>query len=70
LEALTSAQLSRNTEHRVSMSYLKHMIRWQESAHRRYLAAIKCLAQVRRLQSGIPGSQMNVQINVSPATEA
>jgi len=34
-EVLISAQLYRDNKNRVPMSYLKHMIRWQESAQRR-----------------------------------
>jgi hypothetical protein len=65
LELLVSAQLSRdNSEHRVPMSYLRDVWKWQESASRRYLAALKALAQVRRLQSGVQSSQTNVQINL------
>ena len=62
-----SAQLSpsKSRDHHVPISYLQHVLKWQESASRRYLAAIKTLAQVRRLQSGIPNSQTNVQINLS-----
>ncbi len=49
-------------------SYLKFLLGWQEKAHRRLLSAIKALAQVRRLQSGMPNSQTNnVQINL-PST--
>ncbi len=65
-EVLMAAQLSLEGKHRVSMSFLKHMLKWQESAHCRYLAAIKSLAQVRRLQNNTPGVQFNTQINVSP----
>jgi hypothetical protein len=36
----------------------------QESAHRRYLAAIRELARVRRLQAGAPALQVNTQINI------
>jgi hypothetical protein len=68
-EALLNAQLSRGSAvKRCPPSYLKFMIGWLESAHRRYLAAIKSLAQVRRLQSNTPGVQFNTQINVSPKT--
>ena len=46
-------------------SYLKFLLGWQEKAHRRLLSAIKALAQVRRLQGGMPNSQTNnVQINL------
>ncbi len=66
-ELLMSAQLSpsKSRDHHVPTSYLQHVLKWQESASRCYLAAIKTLAQVRRLQSGIPNSQTNVQINLS-----
>jgi hypothetical protein len=37
----------------------------QESANRRYLAAIKALAQVKKLQANTPAVQYNTQINVS-----
>jgi len=43
------------------------MLRLQESAHRRYLAAMKTLAQVRKLQ-GPSKVQVNIggnQVNVS-----
>ena len=63
LELLVSAQLSdANKEKRVPMSYLRDVWRWQESASRRYLAALKTLAQVRKLQSNTPGIQYNTQI--------
>jgi hypothetical protein len=66
-EALLNAQLKRGSEvKRCPPSYLKFMIGWLDSAQRRYLAAIKSLAQVRRLQSHTPGMQFNTQINVSP----
>ena len=67
LELLMSAQLapSKSRDHHVPTSYLQHILKWQESASRRFLAAVKTLAQVRRLQSGIPSSQTNVQINLS-----
>ena len=63
-EALMSAQLYRENKNRVPLTYLKHMIRWQESAQRRYLSAIKELARVKKLQSNTPGIQVNTQINV------
>jgi len=65
-DVLMAAQLWRGNEKCVSPSYLKHMIRWQESATRRYLAAIKCLVQVRRLLR--PSMQINYaeqQVNVA-----
>jgi len=68
LDALVSVQLCPELppEKLAPMSYLRHVFRWQESASRRLFAAIKALATVRRLQSGIPSARcMNVQINVS-----
>ncbi len=67
LELLMSAQLSpsKSRDHLVPTSYLQHILKWQESASRRFLATVKTLAQVRRLQSGIPNSQTNVQINLA-----
>ncbi len=66
LEALLNAQLKRGEGvPRTPPSYLKFVIGWLESYHRRYLAAIKALAQLRRLQSGMPSSQTNVQINLA-----
>ena len=50
---------------RLSHSCLKFYRGWQEQAHRRLLSAIRELARVRRLQSGVPNSQTNVQINLS-----
>lgn len=58
LEALVGAQLSPdNKDRRVPMSFLKHAIKWQESAHRRYLSAIKTLVQIRKLG---PAVQINM----------
>jgi hypothetical protein len=65
LELLNSAQLTHIPEvQRVPPSFLKFYVAWQEQAHRRYLSTIRELAKVRRLQSRVPGSQMNVQINL------
>ena len=66
LEMLVSAQLSAELppEQRSPMSYLQHVFKWQESASRRYLAALKTLAQVRKLQINTPGIQYNTQINL------
>ena len=43
------------------------MMKWQESANRRFLASIRELARVRKLQSGRPNAQTNVQINLGAA---
>jgi hypothetical protein len=48
----------------VSVPYLLQMAKLQESVNRRYLQAIKTLAQVRKLQANTPGVQFNTQINV------
>jgi hypothetical protein len=72
LELLMSAQLSPTStsrDHHVPAFYLRHILKWQESASRRFLAATKVLVQVRRLQSGIPNAQTNVQINLSATGE-
>jgi hypothetical protein len=67
LEALTSAQLQRG-EHmkakRVPDSFLKFILKWQESAQRRYLSAIRELTRIRKMQSGTPGVQYNTQLNL------
>ena len=63
-EVLMTAQLALDGKHRVSVAYLKHMIKWQESANRRYLSSIRELARVRKLQSNTPGVQFNIQNNV------
>jgi hypothetical protein len=66
LELLLSAQLTTELpkSQRMSHSFLKFYRGWQEQAHRRLLSAIRELARVRRLQSGVPSSQTNVQINL------
>ena len=63
-EALLSAYyggLSKN----LSPAYLLKMSKLQEITNRRYLSAIKTLAQVRKLQGATPAFQVNTQINVS-----
>jgi hypothetical protein len=65
-EAILCGQLQTGLgNRRASPSYLKFLLGWQEQAHRRLLSTIKALAQVRRLQSGTPGLQTNVQINLA-----
>jgi hypothetical protein len=66
LDALMSVQLcpDLSPEKRAPISYLRHVFRWQESVSRRYLAALKTLAQVRKLQSNTPDRQYNTQINL------
>jgi hypothetical protein len=65
LEALMSAQFIPGKHTKVSISFRMHMLKWQESANRRYLAAIRELARVRKLQSNTPGIQYNQQININ-----
>jgi hypothetical protein len=64
LEALHAAYFVRGDHEKPAISYLLKMVRVQESANRRYLAAIKQLAQVRKLQANTPDIQLNAQINV------
>jgi hypothetical protein len=67
LDLLLSAQLTTELpkSQRMSHSFLKFYLGWQEQAHRRLLSTIRELARVRRLQSGVTNSQTNVQINLS-----
>ena len=67
LELLLSAQLMTELpkSQRMPHSFLKFYLGWQEQAHRRFVSSIRELARVRRLQSGVPHSQTNVQINLS-----
>lgn len=71
LDVFMSAQLFHGGEnnHRLHPRELKPWLDWQERANRQLLRNIKTLATVRRLQSGLPNSQMNVQFNVSYAPE-
>jgi hypothetical protein len=71
LECLVSAQLSSDLpkEQRTGMSFLRDILKWQESASRRYLAALKTLAQVRKLQSNTPSIQYNTQINLPTTSD-
>jgi hypothetical protein len=68
MDTLTSAQLARDAQRHVPSTYLLQMVKLQESANRRYLAAIKALAQVRRLLGPARSVQINVgenQVNVA-----
>ena len=65
-DALMAGQLNKDNEHRTPISYTLKMLKWQESATRRYLAAIKVLVQVRKLLR--PSVQINYaeqQVNVA-----
>jgi hypothetical protein len=59
-EALMAAQLDKENERRSPLSYTLQMLKWQESANRRYLAAIRELARVRKLQAGARASAASV----------
>jgi len=65
-EALSSAWYSGQTKGKTSPAFMLQMVRLQESAHRRYLQAIKTLAHVQklrgpsRLQVNIGGQHVNV----------
>jgi hypothetical protein len=68
LETLVSVQLLGDLprERRSPMSFLQHVFKWQESANRRFLSAIRELARVRKLQkNNTPGVQFNTQINLA-----
>ena len=62
-EALMSAYYGGNAKN-VPPSSIDQMAKLQESAGRRYLAAIRALAQVRKLQAGTPAAVFNTQINL------
>ena len=66
LEALLATQYRRNvgdSPERSSPSYLLQQSRILDGATRRYLAAIRELARVRKLQAGAP-VHVNTQVNV------
>jgi hypothetical protein len=67
LEVLITAQYQKRLGdggERSSPSYIIQQSRILESATRRYLAAIRELARVRKLQAGAPPVQVNTQVNV------
>ena len=67
LELLNSAYLTHGakSQQQVPHSFAKFYLDWQEKVHRRFLSAIKHLAKVRQLQSGVPNTHTNnVQINL------
>jgi hypothetical protein len=64
LEGLIAAQYQRDVKsHRVPPGTVLQQSRILESATRRYLAAVRELARVRKLQAGAP-VQVNTQVNV------
>jgi hypothetical protein len=48
----------------VPISYTLEMLKWQERANRRYLAAIRELARVRKLEATARPVQVNTQVNI------
>ena len=65
LEGLIAAQYQRDVKaHRVAPTYVIQQSRILESATRRYLAAIRELARVRKLGAGTPPVQVNTQVNI------
>ena len=65
-DALMAGQLSKDTpdEKRLTERLLRHYLRWQESANSRFLAAMRELARVRKLEATAPPVQVNTQVNV------
>ena len=63
-DALMAGQLNKDNEHRTPISYTLKMLKWQESVNRRYLAAIRELARVRKLEAGSPAVHYNAQVNI------
>jgi hypothetical protein len=66
LEGLIAAQYYKGApkSSRLPPSYIIQQSRILESATRRYLAAIRELARVRKLQAGAPPVQVDMQVNV------
>jgi hypothetical protein len=67
LEVLVAAQYRRGAamaSRRASPTYIIQQSRILEGATRRYLAAIRELARVRKLEVNAPGIQVNTQINL------
>ena len=67
LEALMATQYRRDVDdgtERLSPSYILQQSRILDSATRRYLAAIRDLARVRKLEASAPPVQVNTQVNV------
>jgi hypothetical protein len=64
LTAFYAGQFQRREHKGATVSGIAFLLKMQESAHRRYLAAIRELARVRKLQAGAPALQVNTQINI------
>jgi hypothetical protein len=65
-DRLMAGQLWKETpkEQRVTERALRYYLRWQESANSRFLAAVRELARVRKLEATAPPVQVNTQVNV------
>jgi hypothetical protein len=65
-DRLMAAQLSKETpkEKHVPDRVLRHYLRWQEDANSRFLAAVRELARLRKLEATAPPVQVNTQVNV------
>lgn len=64
-DAFMAGQLNKDkSEHHVPISYTLEMLKWQERANRRYLAAIRELARVRKLEATARPVQVNTQVNI------
>jgi hypothetical protein len=64
LGAFYAGQFQRREHKGATVSGIAFLLKMQESAHRRYLAAIRELARVRKLQAGAPALQVNTQVNI------
>ena len=66
LEGLIAAQYHRGADEskRLRPSYILQQSRSLESAIRRYLATIRELARVRKLEATAPPVHLNTQVNV------
>ena len=63
-EVLHSANYERGSEHRVSPSFLRQLMKVQENAHRRSLIPVQAFARVRKLQANTLGIRVNARINL------
>jgi hypothetical protein len=65
-DRLMAAHLSKETpkEKHVPDRVLRHYLRWQENANSRFLAAVRELARLRKLEATAPPVQVNTQVNV------
>jgi hypothetical protein len=60
-----SAKAIKRSGGEVPASFVRELMKMQESTHRRYLSAVEALARVRRLQATTPPAvQVNTQVNL------